>query len=194
MIRVDERGAGRPAGRAHAGSCRDVGKRAVAVVAVEDVPAKRGDVHVLVAVVVVVANRDPHAVAGAPDPGSVGDVLEAAVGQLPVKPIVKTRIPLVGGRPARHRIGQRRAVHEEQIEPAVVVVVEHGDASAHGLEQVLLARRRACMNEGNATRLRHVDKADRRAGTLQRRRGEREPGERQRDRAECALTPAETSW
>ena len=67
-IEVEEGCARGPAGRAHA--CRRAGilKRPVAIVAIEDIRAVVAEEHVLVAVVINIADRDPMAKAANPSP------------------------------------------------------------------------------------------------------------------------------
>ena len=64
------------------------------------------------------------------DAGLRGDVLERAVAAVAVQPVPR----LLRDR----RIGQRAAVDQEDVDPAVVVVVEEQPAGAHGLDQVLV--------------------------------------------------------
>ena len=64
------------------------------------------------------------------DPRRGGHVLERAVATVPVQAMARA---------ARHRrIGERSAVHEKDIEPAVLVEVEEEAARAHDLGEVLL--------------------------------------------------------
>ena len=62
VVVVQESGAGAPLSRSHSGDFRHVDERAVPVVTIERVSAVVGDVDVCEAVVVVVADRDAHAV------------------------------------------------------------------------------------------------------------------------------------
>src|SRR5207249_5947674 len=62
VVEVEEAGARAPAAGPHTGARGDVAKRAVAVVAVQRVAAVIGHVEGGKAVVVVVPDRDPHAV------------------------------------------------------------------------------------------------------------------------------------
>ena len=78
-IVVAEGGAGRPAAVGDAGFCRHVSERAVAVVAIEDVATKAGEVEIGPAVVVVVSHRAAHGKAGSGQPGFRRDVGEGAV-------------------------------------------------------------------------------------------------------------------
>ena len=104
----------------------DVGERAVAVVAVEDVLAPVGDEEIVEAVVVVVADGDRRRPAGARQAGLRGHVGERAVAIVLVQAVGRA-----GG-----RAFEARAAEDEDIQPAVVVVVEEGDAAADGFEDV----------------------------------------------------------
>ena len=52
-----------------------------------------------------------------------------------------------------------RAIREEEVEPAIVIVIEEGNARAHGFEQVFLRGRRRRMFEMDTEFLGHVDKS-----------------------------------
>ena len=136
--------------------CADVGERAVAVVVIEHVLAEVGDEQVIVAVVVVVADADALSPAGVSDAGFGGDIGESAVA------IVLEQMR--GGLLAGGEAFQARAVHQKNIEPAVVVVIVEGDAAAGGFEQifilVLAAENRFGVESGF---FRDVDEIDARA-------------------------------
>jgi hypothetical protein len=66
-----------------------------------------------------------------------------------VEPVPEPALGLVGHPSRGHRILEHRTVGEEDVEPAVVVVVEERHSSAHGLEQVLV--------RGGGVRLLEVD-------------------------------------
>ena len=65
----------------------DIGERAVAVVVIQRVAVHAGDEHVVVPIVVVVGNSDPHVVARARQTSLVGDVGEVALAVIFEKPI-----------------------------------------------------------------------------------------------------------
>ncbi len=114
-----------------AGFVGDIGEDAVIVV-VETVLAVVGDVEIVPAVVVVVTDADALSPAGrAARPAFCGHVGEGAVVIVAIEMVRRSFAAL--GR------FQRRAVHDEDVRPAIVVVVEDGDAGACGLDDVLLA-------------------------------------------------------
>src|ERR1700760_318161 len=99
----------------------------------ETVFAVVGDVEIVVAVVVVIADAYTLAPAGYVQSSSFGDVGECAV--------VVVVIKVAGVGRAVARIGVKHAaINEEDVGPAVVIVVEDGDTAAGGLEDVLLNR------------------------------------------------------
>ena len=130
---IDEGAASAPgfAGAGDAGFFADVGERAVAVVVVEDVFSVVGDVEIFAAVVVVVADADALAPAGVQQAGFLGDVGERAV-VIVVVEMVRWRASFC----ARDGVIELRAVDDENVGPAVVVVVEDGDAGAGGFDDV----------------------------------------------------------
>ena len=114
---------------------RDVRERPVAVVVVEDALSPVGDEEVVVAVVVVVADAAALSPAGMREARLLGDVGERAVAVV---------VEEVAPGPAVADSGvEARAVHEEDVEPAVVVVVEERGAASHLLQDELLVVRAA---------------------------------------------------
>ena len=114
-----------------AGLLRDIGEGSVAVVAVESVLSVVGDEEIVVAVVVVVANAAGLAPAGLVFQAGAGSHIgEGAVAI--VLEEVAVRLLSSG------KSFQPPAVHEKQIQPAIVVVVVEGEAAAGGLEQIFV--------------------------------------------------------
>ena len=130
-IEIEPEGRGAEgAAAAQSGLLRDVDKAAAAVVLEEAVLPDRGDQQVGKAVVVVVADGHSHAVHFDRQPGALGDVGEGAVAVVAVEPH--------GGAPAS-MAGPVHAVDQQDIEPAIGIVVEEGAAGAHGFGQILRA-------------------------------------------------------
>ena len=106
----------------------DVGKCSVAVVVVENIFAVVGDVQIFEAVIVVIADAHALSPASVSQAGFFGDVGECAV--------VIVAIEVAG----RHLAGRQRfqlgAVHDENIRPAVVVVIKNGDARSRRFNDV----------------------------------------------------------
>ena len=147
VVVVEPDRARRPAGRGDARLLGDVGERAVAVVVVQRAAAVRGDEDVGVAVVVVVGDGAAHAeLRAAGDAGLVGDVGERAVAVVLVERVLERRLRLVEVAGA--------AVDHEDVDPAVVVVVEERDARPHRLRQVAVRRHRVVVDPGDAARAR----------------------------------------
>ena len=125
-----------------AGFLRDVGERAVAVVAVQHVVPPVGDEQIVEAVVVVVADATGLAPAGMGQPRLLRDVGERAVAVVVEQVAGRLAVP--------HFRVEAAAVHQKDVEPAVVVVVEERRAAAHFLEQELLVVRAAGHIPGRA--------------------------------------------
>ncbi len=128
VVVIGEGRARRPAAGGDAGRIGDVGERPVTLVAQQHVAAEEGQVDVGPAVVVVVADRDALSPPAAGDAGGDGHVGERPVAVVPVERAARA----LAVRESR----QRRSVGEEQVEPAVAVVIEEGDARARGFEDV----------------------------------------------------------
>ena len=105
-------------------------ERAVALVVIKTILAIVGDVQIVEAIVVVVARADALSPAGGAQAGFVGHVGEGAV-------VIVVKEMIGGSRRSGLRT-ERGAVHDEDVGPTIVVVVEDGDAAAGGLDDVLL--------------------------------------------------------
>ena len=107
---------------------------------------ERGDEEIGIAVVVVVADRGAHAVHTQANAGGFGDIREmqraAAVGggnEIVAEEATGRRSASPASRLRRGVERQGRALHEEDVEIAVVVVIEERDAGAHDLRQKVVA-------------------------------------------------------
>ena len=139
-IVVEERCARAPPSPTRARLRRDVFE-ATAEVAVEKVSAEVRHVEVHPAVVVVVAGGHSHRVAFGPEqPRGGSHVGEGPVPAIAIQSIRETGRGLLGLGARGHGVEQPGAVREEDVQPPVVVVVEHGHAPAHGFDEVLLRR------------------------------------------------------
>ena len=113
---------------AKTGFLRDVGEGAVAVVAIQHVLSIVGDEQIVEAVVVEVADGDRRRPAGLRQASLVRDIRERAVAVVLVEPVRRPRWrPLEAG-----------AVEDEEILPAVVVVIDECGAAADDLDDVAL--------------------------------------------------------
>src|SRR4029077_747495 len=109
----------------------NVSERAVSVVVIERVSVYATYEDIFVSVIVVVADGDPGVVADACEPCLFGDVCERAVSVIVEQPVPVLRRSLLEG-------GDVSAVRKENVEIAVIVVIEDGDAAGHGLRRVAL--------------------------------------------------------
>ena len=112
-----------------------------------DVPIQRvgtvvGDIQIDGAVVVVVASAGPHAVLAMADAGLRRDVLERSVPAIAVQTVP-------GGR-RDPWVGNRSAVHEEDVDPAVVVEIEEQPSGPHDLREVLVGARAVDVRDAHA--------------------------------------------
>src|SRR2546429_2715114 len=108
----------------------DVGKGAVAIVVVENVLAIVGDVEILESVVIVVAHADTLAPSSVGQAGFGGDVGERA--------IVVVAIEVARRGFAGRQLFQCCAVDDKYVRPAVIVIIEDGDAGPGSLDDVFL--------------------------------------------------------
>ena len=108
----------------------------------ETIWTNTGDVDVVVAVVVVIGNCDADAVHLDAETGLLGHVGEGAVFVVVIER---------GKRFALFVVGPVHRVDEQDVLPAVVVVVDEGAARADGFREILLAEGAAVMFEADAS-------------------------------------------
>src|SRR5581483_1225427 len=114
----------------HAGFFRNVAKRTVAIVVIKDIFSEVRDKKIIEAVVVVVANTARLTPSRMREPCLGGDV-----GKCSVAVVVKQK---TGGTMIADGRIETGTVHEENIKPAVIVIVEEGNTATHLFEQELL--------------------------------------------------------
>ena len=106
---------------------RDVRKRTVAIIAVKRVLAPIGDEKVQAAIVVVIAHGNALAPTGSPQAGLIGNVGEGA--------IVVVAIEAVGG--LRGRIFKTGPAYDEDVQPAIAIVIQQRYAAGGCFRQIL---------------------------------------------------------
>jgi hypothetical protein len=112
-----------------AGFFRDIGKAALAVVVEQNVLAPAGNKNVVEAVVIVIADGNAEGPeAGTAEAGLCGNVLKSTVAIVGLE--------AVGGI-GRGGCGAALAGQDDDIHPAVVIVVDESGAAAHGFEDVV---------------------------------------------------------
>ena len=133
---VEQRGARRPPGIARAGGAGDLPEGPVPQVPEQAFVPEVGQEQVGVPVPVEVPGHAPHPVAGlfrrVEEAGGGGAVREGPVPPVPVEAVPD------GGPGADPVSRQRPPVHEEEVGPAVLVVVEDQRPAAHDLDHVPL--------------------------------------------------------
>src|SRR5208283_61613 len=130
-IVVDEGTARPPVGAAGAEQTSlgcHVRERAIAVVAVQDVLAEIGDEEIVETVIVVVADGNAGGPAGLGKPSLRCDVGEGSITVVLIEPVGSSRRRILEAGPAQY----------EDVEPAVIVVIEESDATPHRLNDVVL--------------------------------------------------------
>src|SRR4029450_5237204 len=162
VVEVRKRAARAPQGKPDSGFLRDVVERPVTVVVIQDVRAQVRNVEIVEAIVVVVSGAGAHAVLTVTDARLRRDVLERSVLSIPKQPVARS---------TRHlRIGQRAAIDEKHIDPAIVVVVEAQSAGPHNRGEVLLRAAAVRVDEVQSGGAGDVLKRDRRGLRSWRRR------------------------
>jgi len=149
-IVIDKSATGAPARLVveQAGVFGDIGEGAVTIVAEQDVLAEIGAENVVEAVIIIIADADPVGPADRVETSFFGDVGESAVAIVFVKAI--------GG--LGRRAVNAGATKQEEIHPAIIVVVDEGTTTAIGFDDVLVDLI-ATVNGGvaQASRGGHVD-------------------------------------
>src|SRR6266851_1498845 len=133
VVVIQKRSAGGPLGRAHTRDFGNVAESTVAVVLKQVVLPEAGYEKIIKAIVVIVTNGDSHAPTNICETRFVRHVSKGAVAII----VVESASGLAAG---LHQIDCKR-VNEEDIEIAVVVVIEQRHPTAHRLNDVLLIGR-----------------------------------------------------
>ena len=107
----------------------DVGERAVAVVAEKHIVVVIGEEKIVQPVVVEVADGDARDPTGTRQTGFRSDILERSVAIVLVQPVAGSR----GWSSA-----EARASQHQNVEPAIVIVIEESDAATDSLKNVAL--------------------------------------------------------
>ena len=126
---------------------RDVGERAVAVVVKKVALAVGGDEKIVVAVVVVVADGHSHS--------KHLDVESRFVRYVGERAVVIVVIEL-GRRVLLNVAGPVHAIHEKNVRPAVVVIVNEGHTGSHGFGKKFLSEGGIVVHEMDPGGLRDV--------------------------------------
>ena len=139
--------------RAQAARVRHIEKRALARIAKKPVLSHAGDENIGKAIVVVVADGDPHSVHFEIQPSGLGHVRECAVAIVLVEP---------QGRALALVPGPVHPVNQQDVLPAVGVIVEKRAAGAQCLRKQFAAVGTAVVLELNACAARDVRESKRR--------------------------------
>ena len=148
---VQKSAAGSPAcGRAQqAGFAGNIGEGPISVISIEDILPPIGHKQVVEAVVVVVANAHAACPAGFCQARFYRDVAKGAVPVVVVEPVGDAR----GG------AGECASAKHQDVDPAIVVVVEKGASATNRFQDVVLGAGRTVKNGMIDSRLlRHLDK------------------------------------
>ena len=153
LVVVDPSGAGAEFFRSlHACFLRDIGEGAVAIVVKEAALAVRGDEKIVEAVIVVVPDGHSQPKHFNVEPSLVRHVGEGAVMIVVIE---------LGRRVFLNVAGPVHTVYKKNVRPVVVVVVDEGDAGAHGFRKEFLAEGAVVVDEVDAGELRDVAELNR---------------------------------
>src|SRR6185437_16202245 len=123
-----------PTAARHSGFVGDICESTIAIVVVKMVAAVARDEQIFKPIIVVIANGHPHSVSGTLESRFFGHVFKCTVGFLVVQAVPILRPCLLRDESIRGRIINFSAVHNEEIKPAIVVIVEECDSSPHSLK------------------------------------------------------------
>jgi len=131
----------------------DIGKRAVAVVSVQMVLRHAGDINILPAIVVEIADGDSHVVAIALESGLLRDVCEGAV------VVVVEQAVVVFGR-VFFEGWNRSPVNQEDVRVSVVVIIDQTNARDHRFRLVFIRSRATVRKEVHTGASRDIFETD----------------------------------
>ncbi len=143
VIEIEKTGGDGPSATRDSRFGGDIREGSIAVVVIQDVLSVARDEEIGIAIIVVVADRDAHAVvasARARQACGFRRVREAAIFILAIKAIPVARVGTIKFLWKQHRAGHAPAIYQKNVEQAVVVVVEQGHATRHGFDEVFLRR------------------------------------------------------
>src|SRR5215469_4491952 len=132
VVVIEKTSRNRPFATSNSSLGGDVTKGSIAIVVVEDVLAIAGHEKVRIAIVVVVAYSNTHAVVAVAcrrQAGLLGPVSEAAIPILAIQPVPVAGIAAMKVFRHSHGVGDAAAVHQEDVQQSVVVVVEECNAA-----------------------------------------------------------------
>src|SRR5216684_4784454 len=159
IVIVAEGGARTPAsGVSYSGFRGDIGERAIAIVVVEQATIEIRNIKVFPSVIVVVGDGGAKSPAAMREPSLGGHIGKSAVVVIVIE-LARMALPCL-------QILQRRAVHQEDVHPPVVVVVKDCDSAAHGFHDVMFFRAAAGEVEIDAGGAGYVCKRHRGGGRL----------------------------
>jgi hypothetical protein len=118
-----------------------ISKGAVPVIVVEDVASKAGHINILKAVVIVVSNRNAHAIKTlwhSTKTGSLRHVSEFGISILVIQTVPKSFVRFVGRFTVWHGIVDLAAIGEKNVKTSIVVVIQKRYAPSHRLDQVFI--------------------------------------------------------
>ena len=159
VVEIEEERRHAPSAALDARSLCHIIEPSVTVVVIERVCVVTRYVEIRETVIVIVAHRDTHAISTARHSADIGrsrHVGERSVVTVAVETICEA-VGLAYVGLGRHRRRHLRAVRKEEIEPAVIVVVQHRHAAAHRLDEVFLRRWRVFVREVDAAVRGHID-------------------------------------
>src|SRR5262249_49000567 len=128
-----ERSARGPPAVAHSSGCCDIGECAVAVVLEQVVPAEASDVQIVKAIIIIVTYRGAHSPTDVSQSGLVSDISKCPIAVV----VIEGALCFSSGLPHV----DREAIYQIDILITVVVVVEEGQAAAHGFHKISLLGR-----------------------------------------------------
>ena len=126
---------------------RHIGERAVAIVVKQMALPVSGDKKIVIAIIVIVAHRHAHPEEFDVEPRLVRHIGECAVMIVMIE--LRRRVFLLVPGPVH-------SVNQENVRPAVVVVIDEGHARSHRLGKIFLTERAVVVDEADSSPLRDV--------------------------------------
>src|SRR6478672_7194884 len=130
IVIIEPYGAGGEAGISYTRFCRNIGKLAIAEIVEEMIAANGGDIDIVIAIIVVVPHRAAQAVHLNGQAGSLRHISKSSI-----------LIIMVEGRsgPAGFVSRPIHGINQQDVLPAVIVIINKADAGAHGFRKIFLA-------------------------------------------------------
>src|SRR5262245_30789955 len=140
VVVIEEPGRRRPSFSSNSSCSRHIGECAISVISVQYIPSVVGYIKISESIVVVIADGNTHSiiVPGVTQTGGRCHIGKTSILVLAIEPIPKCRF--TSGEIGRglYRVVQFSAIHEDDIDQSIIVVIKQCNPASHRFDQIFL--------------------------------------------------------